>query len=129
MSAPVREKDYWVTVCAACKKAVKVRRLQLRREVVLVRQRGYWRKHRARYNAARRPYDKRYQHDYGTKYVGIGCRPPTCGRCGCVVLFSGRGRSRLECPKCRAEIKAEIEAARRPWGGRRGIYVAWGSSG
>ena len=115
--------------CAACKKAVKVRRLRVRWEVVLDRQRRYWRKHKRRYNAKRRPSARQYRHDYQTKYVGIGCRPPTCRRCGGEVPFAGRGRPRLECPKCRVQIKAEIEAARRPWGGRRGIYVAWGSGG
>ena len=111
--------------CAPCKKAVKVRRLRVRREVVLERQRVYWKRRKVRYNAARRPAARRYSHDYGTKYVGIMCRPPTCRLCGDEVPYAGRGRPRLECPRCRVELEAEIEATRKPRGGRRGSYTAW----
>jgi len=85
----------------------------------LARQRIYWKRHPS-YNTRRRPAARRYKHDYGTKYVGVNCKPPTCRCCGDDVPFSGRGRPFLECPPCRAKLRAKRLGN---WGGRRGTYV------
>ena len=130
--------------CAGCKKAVKTRRRWLDIEEIRVRQRGYWKKHKRRYNVARRPAARRYKHDYATKYVGIGCKLPTCRRCGAEVPFSGRGRPKLDCSSCRKFLEDKSRElglkfytemlryglehkiatkARDSWGGRRGTYL------
>lgn len=59
-------------------------------------------------NAKRAQAKRDYMHLYVTKYVGIGCEPPKCRKCGEEVPFGGVGRPRLDCLECRA--RAEVAA-------------------